>query len=106
SVRLDRGSVHVLDLLVGTGIAKSRSEATARLVQIGISASGKLLERAREVANLAHLLREEFSSPDDVIGAPSEETSGVGLQESVARDGRRDDTSDHKRDEKNGEKTW
>ena len=62
SVRLDPESVHALDLLVGSGIARSRSEATARLVQIGLSASAKLLEAAREIAGRAHRLRQEFGS--------------------------------------------
>ena len=64
SVRLDPESVHALDLLVGSGIARSRSEATARLVQIGLSASAKLLEAAREIADRARRLRQEFESGD------------------------------------------
>ena len=62
SVRLDPESVHALDLLVGSGIARSRSEATARLVHIGLSASAKLLEAAREIAGRARRLRQEFGS--------------------------------------------
>ncbi len=69
SVRLDQGSVHVLDLLVDSGVAKSRSEATARLVQIGIGASSSLLEHVREIANTTLQLREEFGSIEEVASS-------------------------------------
>jgi|GEM_PF-5253677 len=80
AVRLDPGSVAVLDMLVESGVAKSRSEATARLVQIGISASGSLLESVREACLRARSLREAFGVPkgasDEAGAAIHAETRG------------------------------
>ena len=60
SVRLDDISLQGLDLLVQAGLAQSRSEAAAKLVAIGIGASGALLEQARSLAESLQRARQEM----------------------------------------------
>lgn len=60
SVRLDDQALASVDLLVRAGLASSRSEAAALLVQIGAQAAGSLLGRAERLVDDIDLVRQEF----------------------------------------------
>jgi hypothetical protein len=62
TVRVNDAALERLDMLVDSGICKSRSEAAAFLLQRGIESSGALFDRIASVTNRIQELREGLLS--------------------------------------------
>ncbi len=62
TVRVNDVALKRLDMLVDSGICKSRSEAAAFLLQRGIESSGALFDRIASVTNRIQELREGLLS--------------------------------------------
>lgn len=60
SVRLDDEAVGNVDLLVRAGLATSRSEAAAHLVNLGIGAARDLLEKSRHMVDEIETIRDDL----------------------------------------------
>jgi hypothetical protein len=59
-VRVNDETLDKLDMLVASGICKSRSESAAILLQRGIESSGALFDRIESVTNRITQLREDL----------------------------------------------
>ena len=59
-VRVNDETLAKLDMLVASGICKSRSESAAILLQRGIESSGALFDRIESVTNRITQLREDL----------------------------------------------
>jgi hypothetical protein len=59
-VRVNDEALEKLDMLVASGICKSRSESAAILLQRGIESSGALFDRIESVTNRITQLREDL----------------------------------------------
>ncbi|RLF03461.1 MAG: hypothetical protein DRK00_08750 [Thermoprotei archaeon] len=61
SIRLPRGDLEVIDLLVEAGVFRSRSEAVAYFTHRGLEASKDLLERVKSKVEELRRIREEVA---------------------------------------------